>query len=69
VQYARSRGVDGMICGHIHAAADREVAGVRYLNCGDWVESCTAIVENEDGQLALIRWREAGLSPIRGVAS
>jgi UDP-2,3-diacylglucosamine pyrophosphatase LpxH len=55
------RSVDGIICGHIHHAADRMIAGAHYLNCGDWVESCTAIVETLDGQLRVIAWsaREA----------
>lgn len=53
---ARRKGVDGVICGHIHHAADRMIAGVRYLNCGDWVESCTAIVEHEDGRLEIVEW-------------
>ena len=54
VGHAKARGVDGVICGHIHVAADREVDGVRYLNCGDWVDSCTAIVEHRDGCVALL---------------
>src|SRR5882724_10882088 len=52
----RRRGLDGAICGHIHHAADRMFAGTHYLNCGDWVESCTAIVETHDGQLRVIQW-------------
>ena len=55
---ARRRGVDGIICGHIHHAADRTVHGTHYLNCGDWVESCTAVVETMDGLLRVIRWDE-----------
>ena len=53
---ARSRGVDGVICGHIHWAADRDVGGLRYLNCGDWVDSCTAVVEHLDGRLEVVSW-------------
>lgn len=53
---ARRLGVDGIICGHIHHAADRLIDDVHYLNCGDWVESCTAIVERLDGSFQLIRW-------------
>ena len=53
---ARQRGMDGVICGHIHSAALREVDGVSYANCGDWVDSCTAIVEHLDGRLELIAW-------------
>ncbi|PKO82300.1 MAG: UDP-2,3-diacylglucosamine hydrolase [Betaproteobacteria bacterium HGW-Betaproteobacteria-13] len=53
---ARERGVDGVICGHIHWASMREVDGLTYVNCGDWVDSCTAIVEHLDGRLELIHW-------------
>jgi UDP-2,3-diacylglucosamine pyrophosphatase LpxH len=53
---ARRRGFDGVVCGHIHHAEMREVAGVLYLNDGDWVESCTALVEHHDGRLELIDW-------------
>jgi UDP-2,3-diacylglucosamine pyrophosphatase LpxH len=53
---ARRRGVDGVICGHIHKAEMREISGVRYINDGDWVESCTALVEHADGRLELLEW-------------
>ncbi len=53
---ARRRGFDGVICGHIHHAEMREVGGVLYGNDGDWVESCTALVEHEDGRLELLDW-------------
>ncbi len=53
---ARRHGADGIICGHIHHAADRQMGDVHYLNCGDWVESCTAIVESRSGELRLLRW-------------
>ena len=53
---ARRRGADGVVCGHIHKAAVREVDGVLYCNDGDWVESCTALVENTDGGLEIIEW-------------
>jgi UDP-2,3-diacylglucosamine pyrophosphatase LpxH len=53
---ARQRGLDGIICGHIHSAAIRQANGVSYVNCGDWVDSCTAIVEHVDGRLELIAW-------------
>jgi UDP-2,3-diacylglucosamine pyrophosphatase LpxH len=56
---AKRRGVDGVVCGHIHHAADRPIEGVRYLNCGDWVESCTALAEDMNGRIHLIRWHEA----------
>lgn len=52
---ASRRGMDGVVCGHIHKAEQREMpGGVMYLNCGDWVESCTALVEDDDGTLRLI---------------
>jgi UDP-2,3-diacylglucosamine pyrophosphatase LpxH len=56
---------DGIVCGHIHHAAQSEIRGVSYLNTGDWVESCTAIVEDYDGVLRLVRWTEErdGLLP------
>ncbi len=55
---ARRVGADGVICGHIHHAADREIEGLRYVNTGDWVESCTAVVEHYDGRLELIRFAD-----------
>jgi UDP-2,3-diacylglucosamine pyrophosphatase LpxH len=53
---AKQRGFDGVVCGHIHQAEMRDVQGVLYLNSGDWVESCTALVEHHDGRLELIDW-------------
>jgi UDP-2,3-diacylglucosamine pyrophosphatase LpxH len=53
---ARKRGVDGIICGHIHHAAIRDIDGITYVNTGDFVESCTAIAEHFDGTLELIHW-------------
>jgi UDP-2,3-diacylglucosamine pyrophosphatase LpxH len=47
-----------VICGHIHWAAIREIDGLTYVNCGDWVDSCTAIVEHFDGRLELVSWGE-----------
>jgi UDP-2,3-diacylglucosamine pyrophosphatase LpxH len=55
---ARRRCADGVICGHIHHASDRNFHGTHYLNCGDWVESCTAVIETRDGDLRVIRWAE-----------
>ncbi|MET0605386.1 MAG: UDP-2,3-diacylglucosamine diphosphatase [Beijerinckiaceae bacterium] len=55
---ARRHGADGVICGHIHHVADRMIEGVRYLNCGDWVESCTAVAETPQGVMTIIRWRD-----------
>ena len=56
VHHARDRGLDGVICGHIHWATIREINGLTYINCGDWVDSCTAIVEHFDGRLELVAW-------------
>lgn len=53
---ARQRGADGVVCGHIHHPEVREIGGILYANDGDWVESCTALVEHEDGRLELLRW-------------
>jgi len=53
---AHKRGFDGVVCGHIHHAEMRMVNGVMYLNDGDWVESCTALVEHNDGRLELVDW-------------
>lgn len=53
---AARRGLDGVVCGHIHHAEMRDIGGTLYLNDGDWVESCTALVEHPDGTLALVDW-------------
>lgn len=53
-QFALQRGLDGVICGHIHRAEVREIEGVLYCNDGDWVESCTALVEDNQGVLSLM---------------
>lgn len=55
---ALSIGADGVICGHIHHAAIAAMERLLYCNCGDWVESCTALVEDHDGRLSIIRWAE-----------
>jgi UDP-2,3-diacylglucosamine pyrophosphatase LpxH len=55
-QAARKRGVDAVVCGHIHRAEMREIDGVLYCNDGDWVESCSSLVEDMNGQLRLIDW-------------
>lgn len=53
---AKRRGHHGVVCGHIHRAEMRDINGILYCNDGDWVESCTALVEHYDGQLELLRW-------------
>lgn len=55
---ARERGVDGVVCGHIHSAEIRQIGAITYYNDGDWVESCTALVEHADGTMALLDWAE-----------
>jgi UDP-2,3-diacylglucosamine pyrophosphatase LpxH len=55
---ARERGCTGVICGHIHTAADKRIGGIHYLNSGDWVESLTAIVEHHDGRFELINYKD-----------
>ena len=56
IHHARERGLHGVICGHIHWPAMKEIGGLAYLNCGDWVDNCTAIVEHLDGRMELIHW-------------
>lgn len=61
IRSAREQKLDGVICGHIHCATIKDVEGLRYLNCGDWVDSCTGIVEHLDGRMELIRtWASEG---------
>jgi UDP-2,3-diacylglucosamine pyrophosphatase LpxH len=53
---AAAKGVDGVCCGHIHHAEIRKIGTIQYLNDGDWVESCTALVEDARGHLEILRW-------------
>jgi UDP-2,3-diacylglucosamine pyrophosphatase LpxH len=55
---AVERGVDGVVCGHIHTAEIRQIGAVTYYNDGDWVESCTALVEHSDGTMEIVDWAE-----------
>lgn len=60
-EVARANGCDGIICGHIHQAADKEINGIHYLNSGDWVETMSALVENEKNEWKIIYytdWRQ-----------
>jgi UDP-2,3-diacylglucosamine pyrophosphatase LpxH len=72
VAEARRQGVDGVVCGHIHSAEMRMIDGVLYMNDGDWVESCTALVEHMDGRLEILPWAEIRhlpmLTPITAAA-
>lgn len=56
LELARQEGAQGVICGHIHTPAMKDVDGTSYFNCGDWVESLTAIVEHEDGRFELVHY-------------
>ena len=58
VHEAKETGVHGVICGHIHFADMHDRLGIHYINTGDWVESCTAVAENHDGEFELIKWTE-----------
>ena len=55
---ARNHQTDGVICGHIHRAEVKMIGEVQYLNCGDWVESCTALIEDFDGKIKLFQFHE-----------
>ncbi|MEO8386070.1 MAG: UDP-2,3-diacylglucosamine diphosphatase [Betaproteobacteria bacterium] len=55
---ARVRGMDGVVCGHIHRPEIREIGGVLYCNDGDWVESLSALVETHDGKIKIITWHD-----------
>jgi UDP-2,3-diacylglucosamine pyrophosphatase LpxH len=55
---AHRRKVDGLICGHIHRANLCDIDGIRYCNTGDWVESCTALVEHHGGQMQILHWTD-----------
>ena len=55
---AGSRGVDGVVCGHIHTAEMRTIGGIAYYNDGDWGEGCTALVEHHDGTMELLHWAD-----------
>ena len=63
VRLAAAHHVDGIICGHIHRAEIRNIGGLAYLNAGDWVESCTALVEDFAGNFSLIHFHE---NPVHG---
>jgi UDP-2,3-diacylglucosamine pyrophosphatase LpxH len=55
---AVERGIEGVVCGHIHCAEIRQIGQVTYYNDGDWVESCTALVEADDGTMTIVDWAE-----------
>lgn len=55
---AARQGVDGVVCGHIHRAEITRIHDIDYYNCGDWVESCTALVEQPDGEMQILHWTD-----------
>jgi UDP-2,3-diacylglucosamine pyrophosphatase LpxH len=57
---ATSRGFDGIVCGHIHCAEIRTIGDITYFNDGDWVESCTALVEDHAGAISIVEWNQQG---------
>ena len=61
---AGRRGADGVVCGHIHKAEIKEVDNLTYYNTGDWVESCTAVIEHFDGTMALVKWAGTAPAPV-----
>ncbi|MBV8404677.1 MAG: UDP-2,3-diacylglucosamine diphosphatase [Gammaproteobacteria bacterium] len=67
-RHAAMFGYDGVVCGHIHRANLRHIAGTLYCNTGDWVESCTALIESPRGQLELLRWHSPPPAPLRSTA-
>ena len=56
IREARARGATGVVCGHIHTPDIRQIGDIHYLNDGDWVESCTALVEHLDGRFEILEW-------------
>ncbi|MGD9841434.1 MAG: UDP-2,3-diacylglucosamine diphosphatase [Steroidobacteraceae bacterium] len=58
VRAGKQRGMDGVLCGHIHRAKIEHIDGIQYMNCGDWVESCTTITEDFYGHLSLLHWSD-----------
>ena len=66
--HARTQGYDGVVCGHIHRAKLCRIEGTLYGNTGDWVESCSALLESESGELSLLRWPQTAHAPPRPAA-
>jgi UDP-2,3-diacylglucosamine pyrophosphatase LpxH len=61
---ATRRHAEGVICGHVHQASIRDFPAARYINCGDWVESCSAAVEHFDGRLEIVSWKAAACQDV-----
>jgi UDP-2,3-diacylglucosamine pyrophosphatase LpxH len=68
VRYAQQYGVEAVLCGHIHNAGIRQIGAVTYYNCGDWVESCSALVENFDGEMELLSFCPHALDASKSMA-
>ena len=66
---ALKRAVDGVVCGHIHHAEIRHIDGLLYVNDGDWVESCTAAVEDASGQIEIVHWAEPAAQAVARAAA
>jgi UDP-2,3-diacylglucosamine pyrophosphatase LpxH len=64
--YAERYHVDAVLCGHIHCPAIREFGKVTYYNCGDWVESCSALVEGDDGSISLVNYNPFSATHAQG---
>jgi UDP-2,3-diacylglucosamine pyrophosphatase LpxH len=62
--HTRKRRCDGVVCGHIHTPAVKALQELTYYNCGDWVESCTALVEHDDGRIELVRHHESAVESV-----
>src|SRR3984893_3024402 len=69
VRYAQQFRVDAVLCGHIHNAAIHQLTGATYYNCGDWVESCTAMVEQQDGAIELVTYPAFPLQRVEKIAA
>jgi UDP-2,3-diacylglucosamine pyrophosphatase LpxH len=67
--HAREQGYDGVVCGHIHRANLRHIDSTLYCNTGDWVESCSALVEKPNGELELLRWPHSAQAVTRPAAA
>ena len=67
-EHARAQGYDGVVCGHIHRANLRHIDSTLYCNTGDWVESCSAVVEAPGGELKLLRWPHPAAAPRRAAS-
>ena len=68
-RHAARFGYDGIVCGHIHRANVRQISGTLYCNTGDWVESCTALIEGASGELELLRWPRMCTAPVRAAGA